>query len=660
MRQTKVWLAQQAVWDIDDSGRESMPLACGYLKAAALGDPDLQRELDLRIFNFGGADTTLSVIQRMLLPELPDIAAFSIFGWNYNMFGRVTETYRALKPDGWVIFGGTHVTDQAERVFRMFPAVDVIANGEGELTFVELLRAQLAGRSPRELHDIQGISFREADGTIVTTPNRERIQDLDTIPSPFLTGAMDLTREDGSFRYDVVIMETNRGCPHKCAFCFWGGAIGQKVRSFSTERLQEEIDLFGRLGVTNIVLCDANFGMSKHDEAFMDVLIGAREKYGYPREVVTSWAKNKGKPFYNIVRRMKETGFHSSFTLALQSLSDEALELMNRRNMKVNDWKDLAEWLQKEGFDLYAELLWGVPGETCESFIKGYDELATYVTRIATYPHLVLPNTDYSNERDAHGLLTWRAGKDDFEYVLSHNTMTVEENYWMHKFLFWARLVGEYMLLRHIWSPLLKLAGVTQSQVLLSLDEWFDRQSDPISERMRECRALVSDRLDAYAIETGLQFLYEESGLDPLMERWWEEEMIPRVPAAQANFFRELFRYDWLTRPIYRPPDAPGTDANEFWADRLPTVGHEGESYYVRDVGVFGYDIPGVVRNIVKQEPCDFSANPRPVVLYYKMGFRDYIANHEFYPQFVGKTEWQLREDTDKKGLPQRESLSAA
>src|SRR5262245_57618126 len=115
--QKKVFLAQQAIWDIDASGRESMPLACGYLKAFALADEDIRKEMDVRIFNFGGKDDTLSVIQRMLLHEVPDVLAISIFGWNYSMFGRVAETFRQLNPDGWVVFGGTHVANQAKRVF---------------------------------------------------------------------------------------------------------------------------------------------------------------------------------------------------------------------------------------------------------------------------------------------------------------------------------------------------------------------------------------------------------------------------------------------------------------------------------------------------------------------------------------------------------------
>src|SRR5262249_24885861 len=153
-----------------------------------------------------------------------------------------------------------------------------------------------------------------------------------------------------------------------------------------------------------------------------------RERYGFPRALETSWAKNKSKTFYDIVGRMKEVDMRSSFTLALQTLSDEALKNMNRRNMKVNDWEDLVDWLDQRGLDRYAGLSWGAPGETTESFMEGYDKLARRVSLIAVYPMLLLPNTDYMEKKEEYGIVSVRGDNDDFEYVLAHDTMTFAEN----------------------------------------------------------------------------------------------------------------------------------------------------------------------------------------------------------------------------------------
>src|ERR1019366_1123047 len=137
------WLVQQGVWDMP---KESMPLAAGYLKAAALADEEIRSEMDVQIFNFGGGKTLTAMAETMFSQGAPDILAFSVFGWNYRSFGSLAEAFKQIRPNGWVIFGGTHVANQGQRTFRQFPDVDVVVNGEGDFIFRELLRAHLGER----------------------------------------------------------------------------------------------------------------------------------------------------------------------------------------------------------------------------------------------------------------------------------------------------------------------------------------------------------------------------------------------------------------------------------------------------------------------------------------------------------------------------------
>lgn len=640
----RVWLAQQGVWDM---ALESMPLACGYLKATAEADETIRREMDIRIFNFGGGHSTLDMVRRMLIEEVPDIIAFSVLGWNQQRFAAVANTFRQINPSGWTVFGGTHVAHQDKRVFGSFPAVDVIVNGEGEFTFRDILSAYLVGKSRHELDAIDGISFRRADGEIVKTKDRPRIADLNTIPSPFLTGAIPMVNQVGEFAYDVALMETSRGCPYSCAFCYWGGATGQKLRSFTIERLEAEIELFAHHKVANMALCDSNFGMLSQDERFIEAVIKAKQTYGFPKHVESSWAKNKGKVFYNIVRRMRQAGLHSSFTLALQSLSDVALELMRRTNMKVNEWEDLAAWLRRDGFGLYAELIWSVPGETYDSFITGYDKLAQHVSRIATYPLLLIPNIEYSENRHKYEFVSVHGDKDDYEYVLAHKTMTFAENARMHRFLFWARVMGEYIVFQWAWAPLRRIAGMTQSQVMLSLDAWIDTQTDQISKGLQACRAEVVDHLDASRVTRGIHFFAVERAIGPLLERWWEEEIIPKVPEQHRPFFRDLLRYDLAIRPLYAPQDVddanPSTRAYTSTNQEELAVEHvDGELYFVRRGLTFAYSMPDAISQLLANPEQALVPEQHRIDLYYKGGFHHYLDNHEQYPQFMGKTHEQL------------------
>jgi len=628
-RKRTVWIVQQGVWDMP---KESMPLAAGYLKATAMACEPIRDEMDIRIFNFGGGDTVTIMAEAMYADGAPDLLAFSVFGWSYHPFGALAETYKQIRPDGWVVFGGTHVANQAERVFRQYPAVDVVVNTEGEFVFRDLLLAYLAGRPPGELSDIGGISILAEPGLLVTTEPPERIQDLDAIPSPFLSGAIPLTDHKGEFRYDVALMESNRGCPYRCAFCFWGGATGQKVRAFSLDRLRAELEVFAYHKVHTVVLCDANIGLLRQDLDFVEAVIETRDRYGYPRTLEGSWAKNKSAVFYDIVRRMKESGMRSSFTLALQTLNDPALDLMHRRNMKVNAWEDLVSWLGREGLDCYAELIWGAPGETVDSFFEGYDRLARYMTRIAVYPLLLLPNTEYSQDKAKFGFRTVRGEHDDFEYVLAHDDMTIAENLDMKRFILWARSVAEHLVLRHVWAPLRELAGLSQSTVIRDLIKWFEAAEEPAAVRLSGIAATLQRQPSS--VPAFLRELYSEPTLDQLLVRWWSESILPKLPVEYADLLTEVFRYDRLTRPLFDAlPAAPVT---------LPVVEVSGQPYYHRELVRFCYDVPAVLAAVRAGTPVPAEPAPTTVSLYHRVGFHAHYGNHEQGIYFVGQLRQEL------------------
>jgi len=617
-------MVQQGVWDMP---LESLPLAAGYLKATADADDEVFAAHDISICNLRGGLTHAEMANTLFADSVPDVIAFSALGWNVRAFGSLARTFKQLNPAGLVVFGGTHVSNQAERTFREYPDVDVVVNGEGELTFRELLRTGVTGQDSSGLEDVLGISWSDGLGHVVTNPDRPRIEDLDEIPSPFLTGAVELVDADGRFRYDVALIESNRGCPYKCAFCYWGGAVGQRVRAFSRKRLREELELFASLKVPTIVACDANFGMLPIDVELIEDLIEIRERTGFPLAFETSWAKNKSATFFTIVRRMAEVGLGSSFTLALQTLDPTALGRMNRRNMKVNDWKDLAAWLAEQSLECYAELIWGAPGETVRSFMAGYDDLSAVVSRIAVYPIMLLPNTEFREESEKYGIVSVRGDDDDFEYVLAHDTMTFAENRHMQTFLFWARVLAENAVLRHVWDGLRVLAGLRQSEVIAGFGRWIADAADvgPLTE--------AADRAQgggAPAYARAITYLFTDSNAVPVIERWWDEVIRPALPLEVSELLDELLRYDLLTRPVCpRPGDG---------APELPVVEVGGVEFYVQRAVRFRYDVVTASRELRSGHVV--AAEPREtcVDLYHRTGALNAVmsTNHEEIMHFVG------------------------
>nr|WP_042183769.1 KedN5 family methylcobalamin-dependent radical SAM C-methyltransferase [Kibdelosporangium sp. MJ126-NF4]CEL15838.1 Radical SAM domain protein [Kibdelosporangium sp. MJ126-NF4]CTQ93763.1 Radical SAM domain protein [Kibdelosporangium sp. MJ126-NF4] len=604
----KIVVVQQSAWDIP---MDSMPLAAGYLKAIIESDSDLAGSAGVDICNFRGGMSLTEMAARLFTGVVPDMLAFSVLGWNYRNFLCLAETYKQINPRGVVVFGGNHVAYQAGRVFRESAAVDLVVDGEGELTFRDLVGRLADSPHAPDFTGIAGLSHRDRDGAACQSGDRERVSDLDILPSPLLTGAVPLTGDDGRFRYEFALLETNRGCPYKCAFCYWGGAVGQRVRAFSRARLAAELDLLGRNQVHTVFLCDANFGMLEADEQFVDDLVATRERYGYPRALEANWAKNKSARFHSIVRTLKRQGFKSSFTLALQTLTDEALIDMNRRNMRLNQWEDLVDWLNEEDLECYAELIWGTPGDTPEQFLAGYDKLAERVPRIAVYPLLLLPNTAYVERRDLHGFLTVRGQHDDFEYVLASRSAGLPEHLRMQRFMYLARILGENQYFKRLWAPARLLGGLSQSRIVLSLLDWLDASADPAVAAFRESFPVLAE---SPAVARGHRMLYENPLIDAEIERWWRTVVVSQWPAPWREFGEALYRFERLCRPVYA---GGATSAGDGW--------HERDGEYVSDPVVFPYAMQDVLDALpnppVQQETAYRFTAPH--------GFYDHLDNHE-------------------------------
>ena len=62
-------------------------------------------------------------------------------------------------------------------------------------------------------------------------------------PSPYLSGEYDYLFKDNEDHKYQVIVETNRGCPFLCTYCYWGkGGTTTKYRFHSLERVFKEIE----------------------------------------------------------------------------------------------------------------------------------------------------------------------------------------------------------------------------------------------------------------------------------------------------------------------------------------------------------------------------------------------------------------------------------
>lgn len=365
-----------------------LPYIYGVLRAFAEEDPEVRGRYDFKqpfFFNHRPAE----IVDGM---ENPAVLALSCYIWNFRQHMKTARLTKERYPDAVVVAGGPQIPDRPGEFFREHPYVDVIVHGEGELPFRGILRSRLEAEP--DWSKIPGISFQR-DGEVVTTPRASL--DVGTLQrSPYLEGyldpAIEFFRERGVPYY--APWETNRGCPYSCAFCDWGSATMSKVRQFDLDRLLSEVEFFGKMRVPLVHINDANFGLLVRDVKIASRLAEAREKYGFPQEMRLNFAKNSNDRVFSISQLWNERGMLNTTTLSMQATNDNVLEAIARKNIPVEQYKQLQHRYSDAGIGTYTEVILGLPEETRESFKRGLDYVLETGNHedIRIYELAVLPN----------------------------------------------------------------------------------------------------------------------------------------------------------------------------------------------------------------------------------------------------------------------------
>ncbi len=379
-----------------------LPYIYGLLRASAEKDPVISKNYLFQEPIFL-PDTSENILMKM---EKPDVTGFSCYVWNFRKHMKVARLIKEKWPETLIVAGGPHIPDVIEDFFLQHPYVDILVHGEGELTFRDVLRENL--KTNPDWSNIPGISYRTSDGKTQTTSRRQSswTEMLSAYADGYLNNAIKRCQSDNLQFY--ALWETNRGCPYSCSFCDWGSSTMSKIRRFSEERVFEDVEFFGKSAISNLFICDANFGLLTRDLEITEQLVKVHKKYGYPRQIRVNYAKNSNERVFSISKLLAEHHMQMGTTLSMQSTNIDVLEAINRKNITVKNYQTLNERYSAEGINTYTELILGLPLETKETFIDGLNELLVSGNHndLRVFDFMILPNAPINNPvlRNSYGL----------------------------------------------------------------------------------------------------------------------------------------------------------------------------------------------------------------------------------------------------------------
>lgn len=363
-------------------------LALDYLEAAILAD----MRLDVAVHRFD-VDTTMDpwwIAYRILsLDPGADVVALPVQCWTAQAVFTAARLVKTARPDTLIVLGGPEVGPIAEQVLERHPHVDAVVRGEGERALPDLLHSFARGG---EIGSTPGVSARDG-ARIVHGPDREPEARLDDLVSPFQRRHH---ATDGS-----AYVETYRGCPHRCAYCFEGKG-STRVRSFSWERIKADIDAVASTpGMQAFSFIDPVFNLTP-------------DRLGRLADILEPHAR-RGVRLHTIevdieriddeqAAQLKRAGVVSVET-GPQTVGASALSTCNRSFDRDKFAAGIAA-CKRAGISVECDLIVGLPGDSREGVLAGIDlAISLDPGRVQMSTLHVLPGTDLWDRAEELGLL---------------------------------------------------------------------------------------------------------------------------------------------------------------------------------------------------------------------------------------------------------------
>lgn len=290
-------------------------------------------------------------IVEQLLNSSPKIVGFGVYIWNVVQTERVVALLKAVAPDVIVVLGGPEVSyendDQA-----IVGLSDYVITGWGETSFRELL-IELYAESVSMSKIIAG-----------KQPKLEHIN----MPYHLYT--------DDDIKNRVLYVEASRGCPFKCEFCL--SALDKTAWPFDLDAFLEQMDILHQRGARHFKFVDRTFNLKiKNSIRILEFFLARMSDDLFLHfEVIPDHLPEALKEMI-----VKFPVGSLQFEIGIQTFNPDVQSKISRRQNNEQAKLNLVWIREHTNAYVHADLIFGLPGESLDSFASSFNQLH------ALYPH---------------------------------------------------------------------------------------------------------------------------------------------------------------------------------------------------------------------------------------------------------------------------------
>ena len=291
-----------------------------------------------------------------LYKRQPDVVGFSCYIWNFNMISDLVREFHKLMPNVPIWLGGPEVSFNAREILDNRKEVTGVMIGEGEETFLHLLKHYLKEDGFFDLSKIAGIVTRGNE--YINRP----LLDMDALP--FLYSDL------GAFENRIIYYESSRGCPFRCSYCLSSVDKTVRVRDFSL--VKKELQFFLDHKVPQVKFVDRTFNcVHEHTmDVWRYILENDNGVTNFHFEVEADILRPEEMELLSKMRPglcQLEIGVQTTNPVTLKEI---------RRNMDIDKLRKTVETiLSFNTVHVQSHLIAGLPYEDYESFANSFNEV---------------------------------------------------------------------------------------------------------------------------------------------------------------------------------------------------------------------------------------------------------------------------------------------
>ena len=286
----------------------------------------------------------LDIVEQILASK-PDIVGFGVYIWNIVETTDVVNLLKVIAPEIKVVLGGPEVSYETEQQ-AIVACADYVLTGPADISFYQLCK------------DI-----------INETPPDKKVLNSKPVPLEDIALPYEYYTDD-DLKHRLLYVEASRGCPFKCEFCL--SSLDKSSTPFELTSFLEQMEILYQRGARNFKFIDRTFNLNiKTTMQIMQFFLDRMTDDLYLHfEVVPDHLPRKLK---ELLAQFPEGSLQ--FEIGIQTFNLEVQANISRKQNNAKSKENLLWLRDNTSAHIHADLIFGLPGETFDTFKDSFNQL---------------------------------------------------------------------------------------------------------------------------------------------------------------------------------------------------------------------------------------------------------------------------------------------